>query len=161
MSGAQGAPADWSRLPPELLEQCCASLEREEDRRAALQTCAAWARAMLHAPRGPHLRMDLRRKAPFAPSARALERLWGPSSEAAAPQQQQQQAGGSKGAKLVLVGGNPQRFLADLRAAGVRLACITDLRMEVRQGLRSLQRALRGRALDLTLCLCCSPVRSG
>ncbi len=126
------APADWSRLPPELLDQCCAWVESEADRRAALQTCAAWARAMLHAPRGPHLRMDLRRKAPFAPSARALERLWGPSSEAAAPQQQQQQAGGSKGAKLVLRDGDFQWFLDELRAAGVRLACVTDLLMEVR-----------------------------
>ncbi len=150
MAGTQAAPADWSRLPPELLEQCCAWIESEADRRAALQACAAWARAMLHAPRGPHLRLDLRREAPFAPSARTLERLWGPASQAAAPQQQQQQhAGGSKGAKLVLMSDynahvSPEGFLAELRAAGVRLACVTDLEMQVRWGTAMRRPTLRG-----------------
>ncbi len=137
MAGAQETPTGFSRLSPELLEKCCAWIEREEDRRAAFQSCTALARAVLHAPRGPCLCLYLDREAAFVPSIRLLERLWGaPQGVAPQQQQQQQQSGGGKGAKLVLhgQGGNPQRFLAELSAAGVRLACVTDLEMEVRRG---------------------------
>ncbi len=124
---AQAPPAppaqpDWLTLPLELLQRCLGHLE---DERAAFSACKQFTRAVLlnslQQEQPARLRWDVGREEPVEPSARLVQALLGEQ--------------GSKGVALVLFSthrGSPARCMAELRASGAALTCITRLEMQVR-----------------------------
>ncbi len=128
---------DWCALPPEVLALC---LSEEKHKHAALATHSSWAHAVVH-DGVTTLRLDVARKAAFAPSVRVLHKLWGQAPASASPPpgawSSGQQAAKAKGATLVLHGEESdekgtKRCLAELQACGVHLAFIATLRLQVR-----------------------------
>ncbi len=125
---AAAPPSSIQALPIELLQRCLALLP-PAGKLAAFRTCKQFARAVLlatlHQEKLARLRWREDRAEPFSPSAKLLQQLVGPQD--------------SKGVALVLHNGwNPQaipvRCLAELRAAGVILTCVTRLKLQVRLG---------------------------
>ncbi len=135
---------DWANgLPLELLQRCLGPLAKQ-DERAALGACEPLARAVLinslARKRPARLRLDVDRAEAFSPSAKLAQKLVG------------KQRG--KGLTLLLFSthsGSPERCLAELRASGVALTCITRLEMQVRACLPLL--------LGMQTSRCCSPAR--
>ncbi len=95
------------------------------DRAAAFATCRRFARAVLlnslEQERPARLRWDVDRAEHFAPSARLVQALVGDQA--------------NKGLTLVLLSheeGIAERCLAELRASGVAVPCVSRLEMQVR-----------------------------
>ncbi len=119
------AQPDWLTLPLELLQRCLSHLA---DKRAAFRSCRRFARAvLLHSlqqEETARLRWDVDHGGTFG-SAKLVQALVGEQ--------------GSKGLALVLFSDDeyeerfPERCLAELRASGVALTCITRLEMQVRR----------------------------
>ncbi len=111
-------------LPDDLLRICLSSLD-PESKRAALATCKALARAVMHTSMKTVL-LDAGPQQAALRTAKLLLQLWG-----------EQEALGHHGRRItVALGGSdmpsPKRSVAKLLAAGVRLPFITELFLHVR-----------------------------